>query len=224
MKISAVILGGGRGTRVGFSAPKQFVPLRNRPLFDYSVEKFLALKVDFIVAVLVNDYKKFYQPHPAISMIAPAGKTRSDSVLNGLKACPENTDLVIIHDSARPFFPLKSVAESLKLLADGKYDGLALAVPETDTLVEVEGTKIVSFPRRDKIFHTQTPQLFHFTKILMAYQNLKGQSFTDDLSVAKESGLKCGLVEGSQMNFKITTEIDWYLAEQLLASGGLEFI
>jgi len=223
MKISAVILGGGRGTRVGFSAPKQFILLRNRPLFDYSVEKFVALKVDFIVAVLVNNYKDFYQPHPAISVIAPAGETRQYSVLNGLKVCPENTDLVIIHDSARPFFPLKRVAESLKLLAEGKYDGLALAVPTTDTLVEVEKGKIVSFPVRSKIFHTQTPQLFQFTKILKAYQDLKNQNFTDDLSVAKAAGLSCGLVEGSRMNFKITTEIDWYLAEQLLDSGGLEF-
>lgn len=224
MKISAIILGGGRGTRLGFSSPKQFVLLKDRPLFDYSVEKFLALKVESIVAVLVSDFKNYYQPHSAISVIASAGETRQESVLNGLRACPEDTEIVIIHDSARPFFPLKSVVEGLKLLGADEYEGLALAVPSTDTLVEVEGKNLISFPERHRIFQTQTPQLFRFPLIRQAYEELKSKKFTDDLSLARTAGLRCGLVEGSQMNFKVTTEIDWYLAEQLLNSGGLEFI
>lgn len=222
MKTTAIILGGGRGTRLGFASPKQFVRLGPRPLFDYSVEKFLALKVETIVAVLIDDYQNYYQPHPGLSVIAPGGITRQQSVLNGLRACPEDTELVIIHDSARPFFPLDRLKEGLKLLAENRYDGLALAVAATDTLVEVEERRVVAFPDRRKIFHTQTPQMFRFREIRQAYQRLNQPAFTDDLSLAWAAGLRCGLVEGSRMNFKVTTEIDWLLAEQLLKSGGLE--
>ncbi|MCX8160719.1 MAG: 2-C-methyl-D-erythritol 4-phosphate cytidylyltransferase [Candidatus Saccharicenans sp.] len=224
MKITAIILGGGRGTRLGFTVPKQFARLGGRPLFDYSVEKLAALKVDTITAVLVDDYANYYQPHPAISLIAPAGESRQQSVLNGLQACPADTDLVIIHDSARPFFPLHSLEQGLTLLKENRYDGLALAIPSIDTLAAVEDQRVVSFPDRRKIYRTQTPQMFRFREIKLAYERQREQSYTDDLSVAWACGLRCGLVEGSQMNFKITTEIDWLLAESLLNSGGLELI
>ncbi|MGB9907167.1 MAG: 2-C-methyl-D-erythritol 4-phosphate cytidylyltransferase [Candidatus Saccharicenans sp.] len=224
MTTAAIILGGGRGTRLGFSVPKQFVQLGNRPLLDYSVEKFVAIKVELIVAVLIESYQKYYQPHPAISLVVPGGQTRQQSVLNGLRACPEETELVIIHDAARPFFPLKSLEEGLSLLVEDRYDGLALAVPTVDTLVEVSGQQVVSFPDRKKIFRTQTPQLFRFRPLRQAYEKWSEREFTDDLSLALAAGLRCGLVNGSQMNFKITTEIDWLLAEQLLSSGGLESV
>lgn len=222
MKTTAIILGGGRGTRLGFTIPKQFARLGGRPLFDYSVEKFSALKVETIVAVLVEDYPDYYQPHPAIGLIAPAGRSRQQSVLNGLRACPDDTGLVIIHDSARPFFPLPSLEEGLKLLEENRYDGLALALPSPDTLVEAEAGLVVGFPDRQKIYRTQTPQLFRFLPIKEAYERMQEQEFTDDLSLAWAAGLRCSLIEGSQINFKITTEIDWLLAEQFLNSGRLE--
>jgi 2-C-methyl-D-erythritol 4-phosphate cytidylyltransferase len=224
MKTAAIILAGGRGTRLGFASPKQFVLLGNRPLIDYSVEKFMALKVEPIVVVLVDDYKKYYRLHPAISTVAPAGKIRQESVFNGLKACPEDTEIVFIHDAARPFFPLRNIEEGIKLLTKNEFDGLAPAIPSTDTLVETQGRQVISFPDRQKIYHTQTPQIFYYSRILKAYESLKDRTFTDDLSVAHWTGMRCGLVEGSQMNLKITTELDWHLAEELLSSGGLEFI
>lgn len=224
MKTTAIILGGGRGTRLGFTVPKQFARLGSRPLLDYSVEKFSALKVDQIVAVLVEDYKNYYQPHPAIAVIAPAGDSRQQSVRNGLRACPDDTDLVIIHDSARPFFPIRPLEEGFKLLGENRYDGLALAIPSTDTLVETEDGRVVDFPDRQKIYRNQTPQLFRFGPIKEAYERMQEREFTDDLSLAWAAGLRCGLLEGSQMNFKITTEIDWLLAENLLNSGGLELV
>ncbi|MGQ9800557.1 MAG: 2-C-methyl-D-erythritol 4-phosphate cytidylyltransferase [Candidatus Saccharicenans sp.] len=224
MKTAAIILGGGQGNRLGFSTPKQFVRLGSRPLLDYSVEKFLVLRLDPIVAVLIEGYQKYYQPHPAISLVVPGGQTRQQSVLNGLRACPEDTELVVIHDAARPFFPLKSLEEGLALITEDKFDGLALAVPSVDTLVEVAGQQVISFPDRHKIFRTQTPQLFRFRLIKQAYEEWQNREFTDDLSLALAAGLRCGLINGSQMNLKITTEIDWLLAEQLLSSGGLESV
>jgi len=220
MKTAAIILGGGHGIRSGFSAPKQFLPLGGRPLLDYSVEKFLSLGVDWIVAVLINDYQRYYQPHPGIGLITPGGEKRQMSVLNGLQTCPPETRLVIIHDAARPFFPPEGVKEGLKLLEDNLYDGLALAIPAVDTLVEVEEGKIISFPDRQKIYQTQTPQLFRFEAIFKAYQLLGSQmSFTDDLSLAYAGGLRCGLVNGNQWNFKITNRHDWELAEKIIKDG-----
>lgn len=224
MKTAAIILGGGQGTRLGFSVPKQFTRLGSRPLLDYSVEKFLFLRLEPIVAVLIDSYQKYYQPHPAISLVVPGGQTRQQSVLNGLRACHEDTEFVVIHDAARPFFPLTSLEEGLALLAEGRFEGLALAAPSVDTLVEVDGQQVVSFPDRQKILRTQTPQLFRFRPIKQAYEKWQNQEFTDDLSLALAAGLRCGLVKGDQLNFKITTEFDWLLAEQLLSSGRLESI
>jgi len=207
MKTAAIVLGGGCGVRSGFSVPKQFLPLGGRPLFDYSVEKFLALGIDLIVAVLINDYQKYYQPHPGIGLIALGGEERQWSVLNGLRICPPETGLVIIHDAARPFFPPEGVKEGLKLLEDNLYDGL----------VELEEGKIISFPDRQKIYQTQTPQIFRFQAMFKAYQQLGSQMpFTDDLSLAYAAGLRCGLVNGSRLNFKITNHLDWELAEKII--------
>lgn len=224
MKITAVILGGGRGERTGFNRPKQFMNLGGRPLFDYSAEKFQALGVNTIVAVLVEDYDRYYRVHPAINQIAPAGLTRQQSVLNGLKVCPPGTDIVIIHDSARPFFSTTGVKKALDLLGQNRYDGLALAIPATDTLVEIKEGKIVGFPERGAIYQTQTPQIFFYEKFFNACLKLQELNFTDDLSLAFSAGLRCGLVEGSRLNFKITTELDWLMAEKILSSGGLEFV
>jgi len=97
---------------------------------------------------------------------------------------------------------------------------LALAIPAVDTLVEAVEGKIISFPDRQKFYQTQTPQLFRFQAIFKAYQQLGGQmSFTDDLSVAYAAGLRCGLVQGSQQNFKITTSLDWEIAGRLIKAG-----
>ncbi len=221
MKKAAIILGGGRGTRLGRAVPKQFARLGGKPLFDYSVEKFLLLKTEVMVAVLVEDYASFYQPHPAITAVVPGGATRQQSVLNGLRSCPEDTEVVLIHDAARPFFPVEKVAEALKKLTEKEFDGLALAIPSTDTLAEVEGQQVVSFPDRRRIFRMQTPQLFRFKEIRRAYEEMQDRSFTDDLSLALAAGLRCGWVEGSELNFKITTELDWQLAGNLLESGRL---
>ncbi|PMP94295.1 MAG: hypothetical protein C0168_09510 [Candidatus Aminicenantes bacterium] len=133
----------------------------------------------------------------------------------------------MIHDAARPFFPAGRLKEALDNMGKMDVDGLAPALVSTDTLVEVDNGQIISFPDRHRIYHTQTPQIFIYEKIMSAYEkfreNLNDQPFTDDLSLAHSAGLRCGLIEGSQMNFKITTESDWVLAEQLLKSGGLDF-
>lgn len=216
MKTAAIVLGGGYGLRSGFSSPKQFLPLGGRPLFDYSVEKFLSLGIDLIVAVLINDYQKYYQPHPGIGLIAPGGEERQWSVLNGLRICPRRpgwssfTMLPVL-------FPHRRSKRGTETLEDNLYDGLALAIPAVDTLVEVEGQKIISFPDRQRIYQTQTPQLFRFEAMFKAYQQLGSQRpFTDDLSLAYAAGLRCGLVNGSQLNFKITTRLDWELAEKII--------
>jgi 2-C-methyl-D-erythritol 4-phosphate cytidylyltransferase len=153
-------------------------------------------------------------------VVVPGGQELQASVLNGLNSCPPETELVIVHDAARPFFPLEGVRKGLKLLEDDQSDGLALAIPAVDTLAEVVEGKIVSFPDRQKFYQTQTPQLFRFQAIFKAYQQFGGQmSFTDDLSVAYAAGLRCGLVEGSQQNFKITTSLDWEIAGRLIKAG-----
>jgi len=228
MKTAAIIVAGGLGKRLGFSPPKQFALLAGRPLIDYSIERFLALQVNYIIAVLLDGYQKYYQPHPAISVIAPGGSQRQESVYNGLKACPAETETVLIHDAARPFFPLTGIKKALKKIEKMELDGLAPAIASADTLVEVHDGRIISFPPRHNIFRTQTPQIFSYKKILIAYKkakkNLNGAPFTDDLSLAFAAGLRCGLFEGSQINFKITDEVDWALAEQLIKSGRLDFI
>ena len=214
MKVGAIIVAGGSGERFGRGKPKQFLKLKGKAIIDHAVDGIAASGlVDFIVAVIPAGFKD-YKRNQHIDFIASGGKTRQESVFNGLLACPASTEIVIIHDAVRPFIEAAIMRGCLAALKT--FQGVVAAVPSVDTLVEVRGSKIVGVPDRDQIFRNQTPQVFRFKDILRAHKKLRSRSFTDDIALAIEAGFKCGIVKGSDANLKITYPADLIIAERIL--------
>ena len=100
-----------------------------------------------------------------------------------------------------------------------KADAVSTAIPVKDTVVETNGENIVQMPDRNYMYLEQTPQGFKYHTILSAHQNIK-MDVTDDIRLVKEMGIECRVVEGSEQNFKITTQQDFQLAEILLKENG----
>ncbi|MBV1885997.1 MAG: bifunctional 2-C-methyl-D-erythritol 4-phosphate cytidylyltransferase/2-C-methyl-D-erythritol 2,4-cyclodiphosphate synthase, partial [Parvibaculaceae bacterium] len=146
------------------------------------------------------------------------GTTRQASVLAGLEALAAfNPQHVLIHDGARPFLgsPL------LDRIVEGLHTHSAIlpALQVVDTLQRVDGDQLcqTTVPR-DGLWRAQTPQAFQFENILNAHRTVEGQDLTDDVAVARAAGMKVTVVDGSESNFKLTTEADFIRGEVMLST------
>jgi len=220
----AIILAGGTGTRMGKKLPKQFVEVGDKPLILHSVEVFSRNKnISGIILVshpehvgTLEELIKQYR-YKKVIKIVHGGATRQISSFNGISACPKDTDLVLIHDAARPFVDDGMIDRVID--AAERYGAVTTAVDITDTIVENEKDFIKSIPDRDRFMRVQTPQGFRYEVILEAHlrsakKGLNGA--TDDTSLVTLWGEKVKLVEGSERNIKITKPIDIVLAETIL--------
>lgn len=213
LSVGVVIVAAGRGRRLGGEIPKQYIPLKERCSLRRVIETFLSVDaVKWIVTVMHGDDADLYRDavdglHD--TRILPAvqgGETRATSVRCGLEGLePLRPDLVLIHDSARPFLPLDVVHDVIAAL--GSSEGACAALPVVDALWRSQdGTAQTSVPR-DGLWRAQTPQGFWFDKLLSAHRTHDG-SGADDVAVAREAGMQVALVQGSERNYKITTASD----------------
>ncbi len=239
-KTAAIVLAGGRGTRVGRNVPKQYISVGGYPLIYYSLKAISDSFIDEIVLVCIEDDRDYCMTQivekygfTKVKSIVAGGKERYHSVYNGLTALRciaegYNTDpceIVFIHDGARPF-----VSEEILLRAyeaADKYRAAVVAVPARDTvkLADDDGFAIETLDR-NSLWLMQTPQVFDFYEIYDAYSKLisreaelieKGVRVTDDAKVLELfSDFKIKLVEGDVRNFKVTTEEDLDIAGRYL--------
>ncbi len=224
MKTVAIIVAGGKGTRIKGSLPKQFLMLEGRPIVAHAIEKFENCKlIDEIILVVPEDYLG-YSTQKVIDKygfrkadkIVPGGEERQDSVYAGLKACPAGTSIVAIHDAVRPLISSDKIAASIELCAEKK--AVVLAVPPKDTIKRGEDGLIVTTLDRDKLWLIQTPQVFEYSLILDAHKKVKEEGFvgTDDSVLVERLGKEVAILKGDYSNIKITTEEDLALAETLI--------
>ena len=214
MKIIAIILAAGRGTRAGGAIPKQWQHLGNKRIIDHSIDLFKNIaRINNVMVVLhPNDLHLFNRNDV---LFTKGGQTRSASVKFGLEALKqtEMPDYVLIHDAARPLTPLtviNNVIDNLKT-ADAVSPGL----PVTDTLWEVIDENVVQTISRRNIWRAQTPQGFNFKKILDAHM-ASSSTATDDVEVATSAGIKVKVIYGSEKNIKITAAEDFDRATAVL--------
>ena len=225
MQTTALIVAGGRGQRAGGEIPKQYQMLGGTPLLAHSIARLLAHPaVQRVQVVIHRDDEAFY--HDAIKYLAdvkklaPAcfgGSERQDSVRLGLEALAADgpTDLVLIHDAARPFVSESDIDRLLAALTTSP--GAILAVPVVDTLKRAdEQGRMLGGADRTGLWRAQTPQAFHFQAILDAHRAAAGQRLTDDAAVAELAGLAVLCVAGREENFKLTGPEDFQRAERHL--------
>ncbi len=210
MKIAAIITSAGRGVRFSPKANKLFHKIDGKFILQYTVDAFTAnSKISEIVVTyapkdlpLVNQLDFGEKPYQLVE----GGATRTVSVLNGLKALATDTDYVLIHDGARPFVTQKLLSDCIAVVKKNK--SAVCATPLHDTLKLVAGNQTVGNLSRDQIFAVQTPQGFAYERIMQAYSEFGGYSYTDDSTVYSEKFGSAVIFPGSKRNVKITTRED----------------
>lgn len=218
MKNTAIVLAGGRGSRMQSDIPKQYMEIEGRTVLFYSLKQFQDCSlIDEIVLVAGSDdvefcKKTYIEEHnlTKIKKIVCGGKERYESVMNGLTAVDEG--YVFIHDGARPCITedlIISLYEDVK-----KYKATVAAVPVKDTvrISDDEGNAIHT-PNRANVWLVQTPQVFDVALIKSAYNKMKfevsDKTITDDAMIIEEfAHQKVHLTYGDYLNIKITTPED----------------
>lgn len=219
MRKFAIIVAGGSGKRMGTPLPKQFLPLKDRPVLYYTLKAFLDSFPDIeIILVLHPDYADLGQEiidayfDAERVKITNGGDTRFQSVKNGL-ALVEGDGIIFVHDAVRCLVSQELIHRCFEAAID---TGIAVpAVPSKDSIrvITEDGNEVID---REKLMLIQTPQTFHSKILVPAYQIDFKDQFTDEATVVEAFGLKIILVPGDENNIKITHPIDILLAEKIL--------
>lgn len=219
MKIAAILLAGGVGTRMKSVKPKQFLTLDHLPISTYSLNSFNAVdSIQTLVVVAQPQYRELFQSKKEIRFASP-GERRQDSVYQGLLQIDETYDYVIVHDTARPFVTSTKILELIKGIQEA--DAACLAVPVKYTIKEAAlETFVKRTLDRATLWEIQTPQIIKRDLLVRGFEvaHQKQLTVTDDVSFAELLNGSVKLVLGDEKNFKITTPEDLIYAEYLINS------
>lgn len=208
MKIAAIILAAGRGTRAGAGLPKTYRLIEGEPILRRTVRAFLSHKdiTDIQLVIHPDDQALYAQALKGIDLPPPVfgGRTRALSVQAGLDAI--QADYVLIHDGARPFIAHDVISRVIAALSE--FEGVIPALAQADALWRVNGAALVQPVERDGLMRAQTPQGFRYA----AYAAIAGEypDAKDDAEAAMRSGLSMGWVAGSAENTKLTFKEDFH--------------
>ena len=226
MKIAALIVAAGRGSRAGGPHPKQWQDLLGRTIAEHTVGQFLDHpRIDHIMLVLHPDDiadKSRLWPQDKV-LITPGGAERAASVRCGLQALvPFAPDLVLIHDVARPCLRPQVIDDVIAALADAP--GAAPALMLSDALWRGADGQVQAAQDRQGLYRAQTPQGFDFQSILQAHQQAHLQAAhspnatpaADDVDIARRAGIDVQITMGDEDNIKITHPQDFERAAQIV--------
>lgn len=214
MRVTALIVAAGRGTRAGGLRPKQWQPLSGMRVIDHAIRAFEHHPQisDIAVVLHADDMDEAPALHTRGFTVAVGGAERNDSVYAGLRALPD-CDAVLIHDAARACVSQQIITDVISALAT--HDAAAPGVAVTDALWTGAGEIVTGTQDRTGLFAAQTPQGFHRASILAAHENYTG-SAADDVAVARAAGLRVAITQGDPDNIKITTAQDFDRAARIL--------
>jgi 2-C-methyl-D-erythritol 4-phosphate cytidylyltransferase/2-C-methyl-D-erythritol 2,4-cyclodiphosphate synthase len=215
MRIAAILVAAGTGTRFGAETPKQFLTIAGKPVIRHAAE---ALAAHVSLLQPVGDAGAIEAALSGVANCLPAiagGATRQDSVGAGLEALARYTpDMVLVHDAARPVIPQGTIPALLAALKESP--GAIPAAPVADTLKRVVRGVITETVPRSGLFRAQTPQAFRFQALLAAHRSgLTGA--TDDASLLEAAGQTVEVVAGSDDNIKLTYPDDLVRLERIMA-------
>ena len=225
-RCTAVVAAAGSSRRMG--TDKLLMPLGEVPVLIRTLraldnsedidEIVVVTRQDLIVPVsqLIKDAAL-----GKVSKVVVGGETRTASVLNGVREASPESDLIAIHDGARPRVTGRIIRQAV--LKAGERGAAAPAVPVKDTLKRAVDGVVVETPDRAQLFAVQTPQVFEHGLILGALEKAveDGAELTDDCAAVERIGMPVCLTEGSYENLKLTTPEDIAVAESILERRGL---
>ncbi|GLS18795.1 bifunctional enzyme IspD/IspF [Labrys miyagiensis] len=225
LRVAALIVAAGRGSRVGGSLPKQYRQLGGQSVLARTLALFERHPdIDSITTVIgPGDETLFQASAEGISKLAgfvTGGNTRQASCLAGLKALrAEKPDIVLLHDAARPFATPDLITRAIE--AARRHDAAVPGLAVTDTIKQIDAEGFVTAtPDRARLRSVQTPQAFAFDLILVSHLSAAAAgigTLTDDGAVAEWAGHPLFIFEGETTNMKLTTESDFQHAEQFVS-------
>lgn len=221
--ISAIIVAAGQGTRMG--ADKLFLEIAGLPIVGHTWKRIDAHPDIHEVVLVVRPecHSQFAELADKLQPTKPytlahGGAERQDSVTNGLRATHPDSNLVVIHDGARPCTDAQTIADTI--FAASKHGAAVTATAVTDTLKLGDGElRISRNVDRTNLWAVQTPQVFQKPIILEAMQAVRDSNttVTDDTAACELIGQSVTLVAASALNPKVTTPADMALVEFLLS-------
>jgi len=232
IKTAAIIPAAGAGKRIKSNIKKPYLILDNKPILVHTIQAIIrpGLVDSIVVVVAPGDrqycIEKIIKPYNFQTHIdlVEGGKTRQESVFNGLQLVSKDCDIVLIHDSVRPFVDSELIERLLT--AAEQFGAATAAVPVKDTIkIADEDGFVLDTPARKNLWATQTPQTFRYEIIKKAYQKVKNMSSdevkdttkaTDDAALVEQLGYKVKIIKGNYQNIKITTPEDLEFARFLI--------
>jgi 2-C-methyl-D-erythritol 4-phosphate cytidylyltransferase len=225
--VGVVIVAGGSGSRAdtGDGELKQFRWIAGKPMLLHSVQTFMARRdVVSVVCVLPRQYAG--DPPPWLFQcdldrlaMSVGGRTRSESVANGLDDLPDEAEVVLVHDAARPLVNDATIDRVIQAVRDGT--SAIAALPVVDTLKEVnDDGLVVRTVERNQVWRAQTPQGFSRGVIVDVHRRARADrlTVTDDAALCEHYGLPVRIVRGSERALKVTEPADFARVEALLAT------
>lgn len=217
MKVAAIIVAAGSGSRAGGDLPKQYNSLLGKPVLRWSTEAFLRAGVGEVVVAIGADQEDLFHAATASLPVRAVrgGATRTESVRAAMTAISD-TDVILIHDAARPGLSETTIRALIEAVRDGAL-AVAPALPAADALQRVGADNVVVAEiSRENLMRVQTPQAFNAAALRAAYAAIGDATFADDLAVMREFGAETKLIAGDPRLMKITYPGDLEMLARLL--------
>lgn len=228
-KINVIIPAAGKGTRAEQGMNKVYKNICGRPLLVHSVLPFFTIPqvTSIIFVISIEDlglFERLVLNDPDIRTnkervkFITGGRTRQESVLNGLKMIEDNADLVAVHDGARPLANIDLIKETFNLANKNGAACLGVKVKDTIKQIRIDSLSVKNTLNRDELVAVQTPQVFKKDILIDSYNRsiLKNIQGSDDSTLVERAGHIVSIVLGSYENIKVTTPEDFIIAERLL--------
>ena len=222
MKTQVIVVAAGLGLRLKSKVPKALVLLKTKPLVVHCLKVFENYPgIDRVIVVVPKGFEAQFIRCTAsfkkVAAVVVGGALRSDSVINGLKALSPDTDIVLVHDAARPFVDEAMIDRLLASLKKNKAAIVGVPVKFTVKKVDRKTLDIQETPARDLLWEAQTPQGFHKDVLLKAHAKKFKEEATDDAMMVERMGGRVKMVMGDYRNIKVTTPEDIIWAGQLIS-------
>jgi len=225
LKASAIIVAAGGGVRLGSNVPKAFVKIAGRTMLSYSLATVRQINsIEELVITVPEGFENAARAEVAAAglgipvKITVGGIERQDSVRIALELTSAESDLVIVHDAARPLATPEIFDACLN--AASRAGGAIAAIPVSDTLKRVADSTITATIARAGLWQAQTPQAFRRAVLVAAHQRAVREKIaaTDDADLVERTSARVEVVEASTTNIKITTPADLAIAEAIIAA------
>lgn len=225
---TAIVTAAGSGSRMGGNVRKQWLRLGGIPILIHTLQKFFnSAYVDNIIVTAPEEelsycedlIRGYFEDALKPWLVVSGGIERQDSVFGALQNCPPETEFVLIHDAVRPFITEDLIGELLEI---ARRDKAVIPVARLkNTIKSIQGDHVEQTVPRHNLVQVFTPQVFSYKLILAAYERAyqEGYVSTDDSALVEHNGGRVRYKFCSDLNVKITDEVDLFFARQILENS-----